>query len=104
MEHGEELALFFGGLDPRLETAQTRERELDVKLARRFNAFDYLDKRELSLSRIIANLLKPRARRSVQRIVVKCERPTMASGASRHARGSRSPGRRRRAAAWKNAA
>ena len=59
MEHGEELALFFGGLDPRLETAQTRERELDVKLARRFNAFDYLDKRELSLSRIIANLLNP---------------------------------------------
>lgn len=51
---------FFDGLAPRLETAQTLERELDSRLARRFNAFDYLRTDELGLSRIVGDLLNPR--------------------------------------------
>ena len=39
-----------------------RERELDIKLARRFNALDYLRTDELGLSRIIADLLDPRGK------------------------------------------
>ena len=51
---------FFDGLAPRLETAQLLERELDSRLARRFNAFDYLRTDELGLSRIVGDLLNPR--------------------------------------------
>ena len=51
---------FFDGLTPRLETARTLERELDSRLARRFNAFDYLRTDELGLSRIVGDLLNPR--------------------------------------------
>ena len=51
---------FFDGLAPRLETARTLERELDSRLARRFNAFDYLRTDELGLSRIVGDLLNPR--------------------------------------------
>lgn len=50
---------FFDNLTPQLEKARMRERELDIKLARRFNALDYLRKDELGLSRIIADLLDP---------------------------------------------
>lgn len=53
---------FFAHLSPRLETARALERELDRHLARRFNVFDYLSTDEVALSRIIADLLDPRAR------------------------------------------
>lgn len=51
---------FFNELAPRLKTARVLERELDLQLARRFNALDYLLTDELGLSRIIADLLNPR--------------------------------------------
>ena len=60
-----EYQWFFNSLAPRLETAQALERELDVKLARRFNVFDYLKSKsgdrvnEMTLSRVIADLLDP---------------------------------------------
>ena len=64
-----EYARFFAELTPRLEGARVLERELDRKLAHRFNVFDYLrhdseQERvpELQLSRIIADLLNPKAR------------------------------------------
>jgi len=44
-------------LSPRLATAK----RLELKLARRFNALDYLRTDELGLSRIIADLLNPRS-------------------------------------------
>lgn len=53
---------FFAQLSPRLETARALERELDRRLARRFNVFDYLSTDEVALSRIIADLLDPGAR------------------------------------------
>lgn len=46
-------------LRPRLEEARARERELDRRLARRFNVFKYLRTDELGLSRLIADLLDP---------------------------------------------
>ena len=54
------LTTFFAELAPRLETARDLERELDRKLAHRFNVLDYLRKDELGLSRIIADLLNPK--------------------------------------------
>ena len=60
-----EYQWFFDSLAPRLETAQVLERELDAKLARRFNVFDYLKSKsgprvkEVTLSRVIADLLDP---------------------------------------------
>ena len=60
-----EYQWFFDSLTPRLETARVLERELDVKLARRFNVFDYLRSKsgnqvnEVTLSRVIADLLDP---------------------------------------------
>ena len=53
---------FFAQLSPRLETARAHERELERRLARRFNVFDYLSTDEVALSRIIADLLDPGAR------------------------------------------
>ena len=53
------LTRFFAELAPRLETARGLERELDRKLAQRFNVLDYLRDNELGLSRIIADLLDP---------------------------------------------
>lgn len=47
----------FDGLTPRLEAARQIEDALDVALARRFNTFDFLDRSELGLSRIVAELL-----------------------------------------------
>ena len=56
-----EYERFFDELAPRLETARALGRELDRKLAHRFNVFDYLRDDELGLSRIIADLLDPEA-------------------------------------------
>ena len=52
---------FFAELAPRLETARELDLELDRRLARRFNVFDYLRTDERGLSRIIADLLNPQA-------------------------------------------
>ena len=54
-----EYERFFAELVPRLDSARVLERELDRKLAHRFNVLDYLRDDELGLSRIIANLLNP---------------------------------------------
>ena len=56
-----EYQRLFAELTPRLETARALERELDKKLARRFNVLDYLRDDELGLSRIIADLIDPDA-------------------------------------------
>ncbi len=52
---------FFAELAPRLEVARALECDLDRKLAHRFNVLDYLRDDELGLSRIIADLLDPKA-------------------------------------------
>ena len=52
---------FFAELTPRLERARVRAAELDRELAPRFNVFDYVRNDELGLSRIIADLLDPKA-------------------------------------------
>ena len=57
-----EYERFFAELVPRLDSARVLERELDRKLAHRFNVLDYLREDELGLSRIIADLLNPKAR------------------------------------------
>ena len=60
-----EYQRFFYDLTPRLETTRVLERELDAKLARRFNVFDFLKSKsgsgvyEVTLSRVIADLLNP---------------------------------------------
>ena len=54
---GSSLRRLFDGLTPRLEAARQLEADLDVALARRFNAFDFLDSSELGLSRIVSKLL-----------------------------------------------
>ena len=51
----------FADLAPRLTAARRREQEQDRQQARRFNVLDYLKTDELSLSRIIADLLDPQA-------------------------------------------
>lgn len=56
-----EYRRFFSELTPRLVTARALEHELDRELARRFNILDYLRDDELGLSRIIADLLNPKA-------------------------------------------
>ena len=53
---------FFDTLAPLLKSARALEQELDTKLARRFNALDYLRTDELGLSRIIADFLDPRGK------------------------------------------
>ena len=57
-----EYKRFFAELAPRLEMARDLGRELDRKLAEQFNILDYLRDDELGLSRIIADLLNPKAR------------------------------------------
>lgn len=52
---------FFYELAPQLDMARNLELELDQHLARQFNVFDYLRTDELGLSRIVADLLDPRA-------------------------------------------
>ena len=53
---------FFDELFSRLEESRRIDRELDRVTSYRFNVFDYLDQKELGLSRIIADLLNPTAR------------------------------------------
>ena len=48
-------------MTPRLQAAKSVERQLDRHLARRFNVFKYLRKNEIGLSRVIADMLDPRA-------------------------------------------
>ena len=57
-----EYERFFAELTPQLDTARVLELKLDRKLAHRFNVLDYLREDELGLSRIIADLLNPKAR------------------------------------------
>ena len=52
---------FFHQLEPRLAAARQLDRELNHHLAHRFNVFRYLRDDELGLSRVIADLLNPRA-------------------------------------------
>ena len=56
-----EYERFFAELTARLNAAEKRECEFDRKLAHRFNVFDYLRDDELGLSRVIADLLDPKA-------------------------------------------
>lgn len=51
----------FHQLEPRLAAARELDRELNHHLAHRFNVFRYLRDDELGLSRIIADLLDPKA-------------------------------------------
>ena len=73
-----EYQRFFDGLAPRLETTRVLERELDVKLARRFNVFDYLKSKcgyrvnEATLSRVIADLLDPSGSHGQDTLFLKC--------------------------------
>lgn len=52
---------FVNGLKPQLDAARDLERELNRHLAHRFNVLDYVRTDELGLSRIVADLLNPRA-------------------------------------------
>ena len=54
-----EYRQFLAEVRPRIETARRLERELDRKLAHRFNVLDYLRYDELGLSRFIADFLDP---------------------------------------------
>ena len=56
-----EFKQFFDELSSRLKASEDLDRELDQRLAHRFNVFDYLQDDELGLSRIIADLLDPKA-------------------------------------------
>ena len=56
-----EYERLFAELTPRLEGVRVLAGELDRELAHRFNVFDYLRGDELGLSRIIADLLDPKA-------------------------------------------
>ncbi len=57
-----EYRRFFAELLPRLDAARQLEREFDRRFAHRFNVLDYLRQDELGLSRIVADLLDPKAR------------------------------------------
>ena len=52
---------FFSALSPHIEYASIFDRELDRRVAHKFNVFDFLDKKEIGLSQIIAHLLNPSA-------------------------------------------
>ena len=56
-----EFKQFFDELNSRSKAAKELDRELDQRLAHRFNVFDYLQDDELGLSRVIADLLDPEA-------------------------------------------
>ena len=63
LQHDRRRAMthLFAEISPRLASARRLSRQLDRRLARRFNVFDYLRTDELGLSRVIADLLNPRA-------------------------------------------
>lgn len=56
------LERFFNELSPRLDATRNEERERDRRLARNFNAFDYLRTDEQGLSKLIADLLDPKGK------------------------------------------
>ena len=56
-----EYEQFFAEFTTRLDATERLEREFDRKLAHRFNVFDYLRVDELGLSRVIGDLLDPKA-------------------------------------------
>ena len=56
-----EYRQFFAELLPRLDAARQMAREFDRRFAHRFNVLDYLRQDELGLSRIVADLLDPKA-------------------------------------------
>lgn len=55
----QQFTSFFANLTSRIGTARRQVQELDLRLAHRFNVFDYLRTDELGLSKIIADLLDP---------------------------------------------
>lgn len=52
---------FFSELSPHIEYASKYDRELNRRVAHKFNVFDFLDKKEIGLSKIIAHLFNPSA-------------------------------------------
>ena len=56
-----QLERFFAGLRSRARLARKVDAQLDRKLARRFNVLDYIRTSELGLSRVIGDLLDPKA-------------------------------------------
>ena len=60
-ENRQRYGRFFDRLQPGLEAARKLERELGKHLAHRFNVLDYMRTDEIGLSRIIADLLDPKA-------------------------------------------
>ena len=59
--HRRQCRDFFHQLEPRLAAARELDRKLNHHLAHRFNVFRYLRDDEFGLSRVIADLLNPRA-------------------------------------------
>ena len=57
----EKAISFFSELSPHIEYASIFDRELDRRVAHKFNVFDFLDKKEIGLSQIIAHLFNPSA-------------------------------------------
>lgn len=55
------LQQFFNELGPRLEMAREVDAQLNRQLALRFNVLDYIRTSELGLSKVIADLLNPKA-------------------------------------------
>lgn len=55
------LGRFFGELRSRVRLARKMDAQLDRQLARRFNVLDYIRTSELGLSRVIGDLLDPKA-------------------------------------------
>lgn len=55
------LGRFFGELRSRVRLARKMDAQLDRQLARRFNVLDYIRTSELGLSRVIGDLLNPKA-------------------------------------------
>ena len=60
MDRGQ-LDRFFVGLRSRIDLAREVDAQLDRELARRFNVLDYIRTSELGLSRVIGDLLDPKA-------------------------------------------
>lgn len=52
---------FFSEISPYLEYASIFDHELNRRVAHKFNVFDFLDKKEIGLSKIIAHLFNPSA-------------------------------------------
>lgn len=57
----EKAISFFSELSPHIEYASIFDRELDLRVAHKFNVLDFLDKKEIGLSQIIAHLFNPSA-------------------------------------------